>query len=235
MRMVFRALVLAITLACAPVAYAQDKPTPEPASEQAVAAAQSFFNAFLFESGMIGAMLDAVMSEDLPGLRTSMMNSTLYRDADARQRAALEALADDIPVFFRAEFNAEMTTVVNAVSPRFALLLSEAELAEAAAYLRRPENAQSLRNAASQIAQNGKNGDLPDFASLFPDFEQTAAGRAIVREEDALSLIFEEEMQAATGRLLPRLQRTMYQRICAALAEDCPPLMRESFGVPEPT
>ncbi|WP_395647584.1 hypothetical protein [Terricaulis sp.] len=212
---------------------------PPPAFEttpQSAAAGADLFQAIMFDSGLFESAFEPMIAQVLPDVRASITSSPLYREATPRHRAALLAFVDTMPVILRTELTTELMTVRGRIGPRFATIMSEEELTGLAAFMRDPQTRPVLQRYMDAFVGEEQSGRArePDFTDeeLAPmeDFIDTPGGIALLRVGDRLSDIMEEEFDAATLRMQPRIESIIQGGICDALENECPRVLREQLG-----
>lgn len=234
--MIFRAAAIALTLVCATGAYAEEPAPAEtaaPATQYApehLAAAHDFYSAVIFDNGMLEQIFQTLEADSLPDLRTRIERSQIYREAPPARRQALMNIIDNLPTYLRQELTAALVEIGDRVAPRFAERMTEEELRQTATFMRSEE----MRPAWEDLAETVTDRDKP--TPNFPNwrrvgsFAETPAGQAFGRESPAMSDMLTEESDLAMQMVFPRLLTVIAGQLCDALAEDCPPQMRETAG-----
>lgn len=241
-----RAIVLALTLACASAApaWAQKAETAPPTvaapvgemTPERISAGGELFQAIMFDSGLFDMAFDPMVGEVIPQLRQSVTSSQLYLGASRRHRESLLAFVDSLPDRMRQELMTELGTVRDRVAPRFAALMTPEELAGLADFMRSPDTRVIFQRYMASYMEERRDGQTrqPNFTdeelSVFTGFITSPAGLAFVREGDNISAIMNEEFDAATVRMQPRLEMMMQTGICDALENECPRPLRERLG-----
>ena len=168
----------------------------------------------------------------MPSIRDSMLQSPIYTAASPRNQESLRAFMDTLPALVQTELMTEIVVVGDRIGPRYGALLTAEELTQSAAFMR----SDAMRAVWDSMIDNYiANGNLStsnlDFNSLTsPEvmtFLQSPAGLAFTREQNNISRILNEEFNAATIRMMPRLQHLVLNGMCEALAQDCPRHVRE--------
>jgi hypothetical protein len=230
------ASVLCLFALAAP-GYAQkpaDPPAPElatPAPEAIAttqAVLQDFYQALFFETGLF----DTMTARELPQLRAITQSSEFYRRANRRQRRALDAAIEATPELIRSEVLAETSTMAQNVAPRVAALMRAEDIAGLTNLLRSPEWRPMLSRMIG-LAVVDKDTDAAITAedeARFAAMDNEPFAQAFEQNGDAFFAILSSEFEAATPRIMTRLQTAMSRQICDALGDDCPPQMRALLG-----
>jgi hypothetical protein len=237
----FRALITAFAcaFALATPGHAQkpsDPPTPElaePAPDAATIAAttvvlQDFYQALFFETGLF----DAMATCELPQLREITRGSDYYRRANRNQRRALDAAIDATPELIRTEVVAETSVMAQNIAPRVAALMSPEDIAGLTNLFRSPEWRPMVSRMVG-LAAADKDTDAAITAEDQARFEAMNGepfAQAFEQHGDAFFAILSAEFDAASPRIVRRLQLALSRQICDALSGDCPPEMRELLG-----
>ncbi len=227
------------TLAFVAPSYAQ-KPAEPPAAELAApapddptiatttAVLRDFYQALFFETGLF----DVMAARELPQLREIAQNSDFYRRANRRQRRALDAAIDATPELIRSEVLAETSTMAQNVAPRIAALMRAEDIAGLTNLLRSPEW-RPLVSRMIGLAAADKDTDAaitPEDEARFHAMDNEPFAQAFEQHGDEFFAILSGEFDAASPRIMRRLQIAMSRQICDALGDDCPPQMRALLG-----
>lgn len=232
-----QSMAIALTLALASVTSASAQPAPSApsASVEQIAAARDFYQAMLFDNGLVVKASDGMARQRMPEIRASLLNSPLFHNANAEHQAALSAFVDTVPALMRQELLVAFAEAADRAAPRAATVMNEGELREVAAFMRSPE-AIALIEQAIEARLTGAELDLMNYFNIdagagefFVAFSQTPGGRAFSRNREELGRILNEELARATVELQPRVQRMMFAGVCAALEEECPPALRAAI------
>lgn len=230
--------ILPIPTPVAPAPAQAAPPAPAPAapatpSPEAIAAGQDFFRAVIFDSGGLTLIFDGLAARQMPGLRDSIRNSPLYRDARPTHRENLAAFMESLPDVVREEFEAILVDAGVRAAPRFAAHLSASELTALAAFMRTPAMQALWRaffTAALSTTGRAPSEAFPDWSRELEGeaaaFVQSPAGRAFTREQEKLTAILNEEVMSGVAAAMPRLQQRVINGMCAALEDECPPEIR---------
>jgi hypothetical protein len=236
-----RALVvtLACAIAVATPSFAQKPADPHPpeivtpAPDAAAIAAttvvlQDFYQVLFFETGLF----DAMVARHLPELREIMSASDYYRRANRRQRQALDAAIEATPDIMRAEVSAEISTMAQSIAPRVAALMRPEDIAGLTNLFRAPEWRPMIQRMVG-LAAVDKDTDAAITAeddARFAAMENEPFAQTFERHGDAFFAILTGEFEAASPRIISRLQLAMSRQLCDALGRDCPPQMRALLG-----
>lgn len=204
-------------------------------SAQTEAAGVEFYRALVLEGAALEMIFEILEDTTLPELRQRVLNSDAFRGASPDHQRALAELVNAIPSIVRNEFAMELENLADRVGPRFATLMTEHELEGASQFLRSPAMRPLWRDLMEAIAAS----DHPTGLGVFPDWSLTAEGRAfvatppgraLVREEDNINRVLIEGTRTAFELAQPGIRQLLDERICDALAEDCPTHLRNSLG-----
>lgn len=239
-----RALALVISLLAAWPVQAPAQPqaaeaAPAPSAEtveidpQAVAAATDLYRAIAIDSGGIDLLVDAAFAIHGPRIRQSILNSPLYGELSSEHQAALLAFLDTLPVLVREESTAAMESASDHAAARLAVLMSPDHMMESAAFLRGPHMRESWEALMRQVVVSdgsSNGGAFPDLAGT-PEgraFVSTPAGSALLRQQEAIDVIFLEGTETALMQLESRLQARAAEGMCAAIEEECPAALQSA-------
>jgi hypothetical protein len=196
-------------------------------------ALRDFYNATFFETGMFDTMIEIF----LPQFRTSISQSPVYAQSNAQRRAALDALVERVPSMMREEIQTEIGTMAANAAPRIEGMVTAEEMAGIAELMRLPlwreRAAQIMHEVAAEKDAGAATSEDADFtteelAQIEAMMEQPG-GRAILRTGDPLMAILNQEMEAASPRMVPRLQTRLFREFCDILGRDCPRELREQL------
>ncbi len=228
--------LLGLALAAAPwTASAQENITTTttieaPAELSSNAAVREVYQALFFDSGIF----DMMAEQFLPEYRQHAMSSSYYRQARGERRAALDRVIEDTPRLMREEIMAETFIMADNVSERAAQLLSPQEMVLLAEFLRDP----NWRPFMHRMAQRGATKDegaseaddpSPEEQDQMNAYAEERFSERMMENGSAFLDLLVGEMQAASPRLQPRIQRRIAVEICAALDDRCPRELRDQI------
>lgn len=238
---VIRAFATALFVLSLGAPAAAQKPDPPPArlaetlGPEHVAAALDFYRSIVFDTGMVETLSNGIGAEIMPSIRTSMLDSDLYRSVSEERQAALRAYVETLPQVMLEECEAMFTELGRRAAPRFAERLSGEHLSEIAAFMRTPDMRDAWRTMMKAYLEgrdDAMTGMLPWSmeAPATRAFAETEAGRALGREIDSINRILEEEMEASLTLAMPRIQTRIFEGMCAALGDECPDDLRRQVN-----
>ena len=233
-----RSLFLALALTCTPIgaSWSEETPPTQPAqaaSPEALAAGRDVIHSLVFDSGLVDMLLEPMMASAMPGVRSSVLESPLYRRASRRHREALLAFVDSMPDLLRRELTAECEVIADRAAVRLAQRMTAEELQGFAAFLRSPDARPLFEHVARDYLADPKGGSptggfSDEEMSGLTAFLSTPAGAAFVREQEAINTILDEEFDASSERMRPRLETLVLRGMCEALENQCPAYLRRA-------
>jgi len=225
--------LLGLALAAAPwTAVAQENATATveaPAELSSNAAVREVYQALFFDSGIF----DMMAEQFLPQYRQHATSSSYYRQARGERREALDRVIEDTPRLMREEIMAETFVMADNVSERAAQLLSPQEMVLLAEFLRDP----NWRPFMHRMAQRGAKDEgasesddpSPEEQDQMNAYAEERFSERMMENGSAFLDLLVGEMQAASPRLQPRIQRRIAVEICAALDDRCPRELRDQI------
>lgn len=194
-------------------------------SEAEGAAARAMLAAFVIESGLLDAVLDQAVAEELPQLHALTNDPALRAEIGPERYARVQAFLDTLPAIVREEVQRAVPAAIELSAPAIAELFTEEEMAGILAFLQREDTRDLIR----RMARNQSDLTAADIA-LAEQFGRSRAGRAFIRHGDAMFAVLEQALDEITPGMIATLTQRVAIGMCEPLGDACPANLREQTG-----
>lgn len=212
-------------------------PTASDVAPEHLAAAHDLYRSLVFDNGLLETLSNGISARAMPEIRASLLDSPMYRSVSRESQQRLTTFTDSLPEMMLAEINTMFDEIGQRSAPRFAQRLSADELTQIAGFMRSPETLakwHAMFQSFLDANMEGSTGSFPDWSrsadGTLNAFATSSAGQALLREEDAIGDILEQEINNVMPVMLPRIQARVIAGICDALQSECPPSLRAMVG-----
>lgn len=218
-RHILRSLIIAFALAAAPAAAFADSTATQTAlhAPTALESSRAMLEALLVESGVIDAAVMTGFNQAMPGFRETII-APLLAEFTPDQRIEMEAFIATLPERARARVAAATPAILDDAATRAAGRFTQSEMEAISEFLSREE----VRPLLLRLITSGANNLTAAERRTARDWGRTPAGRAFVRESDALMGILNISMQRAQHTITDGLVQDVFAAVCHVMGEDCP-------------
>lgn len=227
MRSLFLALALISSVAFAPES-SRAEPSIEAAEATQIDAASSALRVMFFESGIFEATIADFAERSVPETRTRLQQSAVRDQLSERGRAALDQYVEDLPTTLRQELNVSVGELVQQTAQRSAHIFTIAEWNGIAQFFAEP----AAQTAFVKLSRGDRASITEEEMIIAIRFFETPAGQAFAARGDQFNAMLSAVVAEELPRITASVEQRSFRRLCDALADECPPNIREQAGYP---